>query len=680
MGVIADKIRRAIFGGEVRDSIADGIELVERLREDYDNQVINAGNSNAEIVDARGGQTKLKVRLDNFDEQLDTIKIEKLPTLAPIPYVDNAISQINNSPRGVFANLATLQSTYPNGASGVYLTEDTGHWYYWKIGVYEWTDGGLYQSNGINKDSVTEEKLARNSVNFFKHTKEVPIVFKNKPINLFNKNNVTQGYYVAGSTGVLTVNVNYTASEFIPVEAGLPYWLTKVDQGAWYDGDKKFLTKITPYDTNPMIAPTNAKWVRFSTLKTNLEAQMLCQSSTQKEYEPYYTDLKLNAKDYLKENSVDETLLSNNIANKLTKISTKEIMSSLFDIATKTKIKLLGDSVTSGEGSTNRTYTSTLVPGTTDKYVANAPNSWAGLLQTLVSSRFNREIVLSATNSNIKYFVDYAYSNAYDGATVLTNYFLGGGIRKAIQLDFYSDKLKIAYSTGTNIGKVDVYIDGEKKGTIDGYSTIFGNGVYELDLSLGKHKLEVYETATKNDSSSSYKFYLQNITLKKYASVTNYGISGYRTDNTLLIADSVIESDDDIVIIQLGTNDRNANEIYAFKRHIRKMIRLGLSKNPNMKFILMSANPLPSVSDNAMRYYGMFELDRAVKELALEFNLICGHVSNYMGIMNYMEYTDVELDSLLADGLHPNDKGYKVMFRNMCKEFGIPYLVDGVTK
>ena len=75
MGVIADKIRRAIFGGEVRDSIADGIEVVEQLREDYDNQVINAGNSNAEIVDARGGQTKLKDRLDNFDEQLGNIAI-----------------------------------------------------------------------------------------------------------------------------------------------------------------------------------------------------------------------------------------------------------------------------------------------------------------------------------------------------------------------------------------------------------------------------------------------------------------------------------------------------------------------------------------------------------------------------------------------------------------------------
>ena len=77
MGVIADKIRRAIFGGEVRDSIADGIEVVEQLREDYDNQVINAGNSNAEIVDARGGQTKLKDRLDNFDEQLEYIERDK---------------------------------------------------------------------------------------------------------------------------------------------------------------------------------------------------------------------------------------------------------------------------------------------------------------------------------------------------------------------------------------------------------------------------------------------------------------------------------------------------------------------------------------------------------------------------------------------------------------------------
>ena len=85
MGIIADKIRKAIFGREVRDSIADGIELVEELREDYDNQVINAGNSNAEIVDARGGETKLKDRLDKFDEKLgeksNIIVCEEIPSV-----------------------------------------------------------------------------------------------------------------------------------------------------------------------------------------------------------------------------------------------------------------------------------------------------------------------------------------------------------------------------------------------------------------------------------------------------------------------------------------------------------------------------------------------------------------------------------------------------------------------
>lgn len=77
MGIIANKIRRAIFGREVRDAIADGIEVVEQLRKDYDRQVINAGNSNAEIVDARGGEEKLKDRLDKEKEK-NNLKFEEV--------------------------------------------------------------------------------------------------------------------------------------------------------------------------------------------------------------------------------------------------------------------------------------------------------------------------------------------------------------------------------------------------------------------------------------------------------------------------------------------------------------------------------------------------------------------------------------------------------------------------
>lgn len=120
MGVIADKIRRAIFGGEVRESIADGIEVVEQLREDYDNQVINAGNSNAEIVDARGGQTKLKDRLDNFDEQLDNIETEKA-TKAEVDIERKRIDTFVSLPEGsTQGNAEVLDARI--GADGVTYT------------------------------------------------------------------------------------------------------------------------------------------------------------------------------------------------------------------------------------------------------------------------------------------------------------------------------------------------------------------------------------------------------------------------------------------------------------------------------------------------------------------------------------------------------------------------------
>lgn len=68
---------------------------------------------------------------------------------------------IDGSPKGVFANLSALQTEYPNGASGVYLTSDNGHWYYYNNG---WKDGGLYcessQTIHTKFDTVTAQNGA----------------------------------------------------------------------------------------------------------------------------------------------------------------------------------------------------------------------------------------------------------------------------------------------------------------------------------------------------------------------------------------------------------------------------------------------------------------------------------------------------------------------------------------
>ena len=49
---------------------------------------------------------------------------------------------IDGSPKGVYANLSALQTAFPSGASGVYITEDDGYWNYWN--GTEWKKGRVY--------------------------------------------------------------------------------------------------------------------------------------------------------------------------------------------------------------------------------------------------------------------------------------------------------------------------------------------------------------------------------------------------------------------------------------------------------------------------------------------------------------------------------------------------------
>ena len=81
---------------------------------------------------------------------------------------------IDGSPKGVYASLSALQTAFPSGASGVYLTSDNGHWHYWNGSA--WTDGGVYHSsedvkqikedlvklksdNGIKGNQISSEKI-----------------------------------------------------------------------------------------------------------------------------------------------------------------------------------------------------------------------------------------------------------------------------------------------------------------------------------------------------------------------------------------------------------------------------------------------------------------------------------------------------------------------------------------
>lgn len=85
----------------------------------------------------------LKQRLDNQENDIANSMNAK-------------ISQISSVPE-TFANLSALQSTYPNGKPGLFVTADNGHKYIWRNNT--WQDAGVYQGVGLARQSVTMDKI-----------------------------------------------------------------------------------------------------------------------------------------------------------------------------------------------------------------------------------------------------------------------------------------------------------------------------------------------------------------------------------------------------------------------------------------------------------------------------------------------------------------------------------------
>lgn len=56
---------------------------------------------------------------------------------------------IDMSPTDTFENVAKLKEKYPSGQQGIFVVQDTGHWYFWSELDEVWKDGGAYQAAGI---------------------------------------------------------------------------------------------------------------------------------------------------------------------------------------------------------------------------------------------------------------------------------------------------------------------------------------------------------------------------------------------------------------------------------------------------------------------------------------------------------------------------------------------------
>ena len=164
--------------------------------------------------------------------------------------------------------------------------------------------------------------------------------------------------------------------------------------------------------------------------------------------------------------------------------------------------------------------------------------------------------------------------------------------------------------------------------------------------------------------------------------VVNNACTGTNIEFILERFGELVDAEDDIVLCTIGTNNRHfyfANGQKPSKReHMERFYNNILALNDRFrkagKDVVFCAN-IPASAANEQDgpdFWRIFHMND-VHDMYMKASHVCGFpfISMYRAFMNYCFTTGTKLDSLLADGLHPNDEGYRVMFSLMMDEIGL---------
>ena len=174
-----------------------------------------------------------------------------------------------------------------------------------------------------------------------------------------------------------------------------------------------------------------------------------------------------------------------------------------------------------------------------------------------------------------------------------------------------------------------------------------------------------------------FKAYMEE---KFHCEVTNNACTGTRIEFIIDHFDELVDAQDDLVICTIGTNNRH-QYFHDLPEHTREehlelfyqnILKLHKKFVVSGKQVIFVAN-IPASAKNeedGENYRRLFHMEDVCRmyEAASEvcgFPLLC----LYKRFLNYCAEQNITVDSLLKDGLHPNDAGYDVMFILLKKAF-----------
>ena len=204
------------------------------------------------------------------------------------------------------------------------------------------------------------------------------------------------------------------------------------------------------------------------------------------------------------------------------------------------------------------------------------------------------------------------------------------------------------------------------KGT--GYNATSTGGGVQIDG-------DVYTNVAGHCWANSLKAYWE----EKFPTCTvkNYGWTGLNSATMLQEWQYLVDDDDDVLICTIGTNDRAARSnlaqyIYNLEAIVFRALYAG------KKIILMANIPASLTNETSGdKNFHMEDVEHAVWYVSNKRRV--PFINLFELFTNYCQERDIDMNTLLADGLHPNDDGYDVMFYLITNALGISPKMTGAT-
>lgn len=161
------------------------------------------------------------------------------------------------------------------------------------------------------------------------------------------------------------------------------------------------------------------------------------------------------------------------------------------------------------------------------------------------------------------------------------------------------------------------------------------------------------------------------MTAKFGCTFVNLGSSGMNSQtmyNNIFVTPNLIDGSEDVVLLMIGTNDRKTNTKATFFSNLKAIIEK-IQAN-GTKVVIMSSIP-SSAKEEAIttNAYHMDDVDDIIMKVATDLNI--EYISLYKLFDKHLRYSGAKLtDYLNSDGLHPNDEGYKVMYKLILSALG----------